>query len=261
MLPACTPISAPPVAPERAQMLSPQGWGVRLPLAICEAGERAAVHSAEYFAAQLTNENTRAVYGRAVAEFCGWCHEQGLPLPALTCLAVAAYFHELRERLSPSSANVHLTAVRQWLEWLTRSGVLPFNPAAPVRGLRLSRLEGKTPVLEREQARRLFAALERSDELVALRDRAILAVMLYDFVRVGAVVRMRVRPPSWASSSDGVARSACPSRSVTTRSERRASRCIKRTAATSRPPRAWRATPTPARLRIPLHSSIQSART
>lgn len=50
-----------------------------------------------------------------------------------------------------------------------------------------------SPVLEREQARRLFASLEQSAGLVELRDRAILAVMLYDFVRVGAVVRMRAR--------------------------------------------------------------------
>jgi integrase len=34
--------------------------------------------------------------------------------------------------------------------------------------------------------------LDGSDSLVARRDRAVLAVMLYGFVRVGAVVRMRV---------------------------------------------------------------------
>jgi hypothetical protein len=55
---------------------------------------------------------------------------------------------------------------------------------------RLLRLEGKTPVLERDQARRLFASLEGEDVLTRC-DRALLAVMLYGFVRVGALVRLR----------------------------------------------------------------------
>jgi integrase/recombinase XerD len=82
--------------------------------------------------------------------------------------------------------------VRQWLAWLTERGVLVANPAASVRGLRLSREEGKTPVLEREQARRLFASLEDGADVIAWRDRAVLAVMLYGFVRVGALVRLRI---------------------------------------------------------------------
>jgi integrase len=71
--------------------------------------------------------------------------------------------------------------------------VLPVNPAAAVRCVRLPRQEGKTPVLDREEARRLFATLNASSTLVSQRDRALLSVMLYDLVRVGAVVRMRVR--------------------------------------------------------------------
>jgi integrase/recombinase XerD len=51
-------------------------------------------------------------------------------------------------------------------------------------------------VFEREQGRRLFAALDAAaatGNLLALRDRALFAVMLYGFVRVGAIVKMTVR--------------------------------------------------------------------
>jgi site-specific recombinase XerD len=164
-----------------------------LPRVISNAGEGAAFHSLEFITARIANPNTRAAYGRAIGEFCGWCEQQGLSLPALSSPLVAVYFHELGTRLSASSTNQHLSAIRQWLEWLTRSGVLRFNPAATVRGARVSRQEGKTPVLDREQARRLFASFERPHGLIHRRDRAILAVMLYDFVRVGALVRMRAR--------------------------------------------------------------------
>lgn len=192
MPPAPNLVSGAPTALVGALELGGAVLAASLPRTISEAGERAAFHSVEFFTARLPNPNTRAAYERAVGDFCRWCEDRQLPLPALASPLVAAYFHELRERLSPASANQYLSGVRQWLEWLTRSGVLRANPAAAVRGIRLSRSEGTTPIIEREQAARLFAALDRAD-LIVRRDRALLAVMLYDFVRVGAVVRMRVR--------------------------------------------------------------------
>lgn len=48
-------------------------------------------------------------------------------------------------------------------------------------------------MLDREQARRLFASFEGASDVVSLRDLALLSLMLYGLVRVGGVVRMRVR--------------------------------------------------------------------
>jgi site-specific recombinase XerD len=190
--PVGSAITKAPGAPEAVSGARAAPWVTSCVLG-AQAHAAATFHSVEFFTARLRNPHTRAAYERAVAEFCHWCGSRGLPLPALTSPVVAAYFDKLGERLSPSSVNQHLSGIRQWLEWLTRAGVLPLNPAAVVRGVRLSRQEGKTPVLEREQARRLFSSLDGLEDVVVRRDRAILAVMLYDFVRVGAVVRMRVR--------------------------------------------------------------------
>ncbi len=49
---------------------------------------------------------------------------------------------------------------------------------------------GKTPVLSADQIRTLFESITTSS-IVGLRDRAVLAVMLYTFARVGAVVAMK----------------------------------------------------------------------
>jgi integrase/recombinase XerD len=170
------------------------GWvlAASVPPLVREAGPRAVFHSVEFFTARIPNANTRATYGRAVSVFCDWCEQRALPLPALSSPILAAYFEDLKQRFSAATVNLHLSAIRQWLDWLTQRGTLPFNPAASVKGPRLSREEGKTPVLSREQARRLFASLDTAADVVSLRDRAVLAVMLYGFVRVGAVVRMRV---------------------------------------------------------------------
>ena len=104
---------------------------------------------------------------------------------------------QLDGRWGSASVSIKLTAsaLRNWLGFLTERGVLPFNPAASVRTPRLVVREGKTPVLERQEARCLFASLDAADagDVLALRDRAIFAVMLFGFVRVGAVVKMLVR--------------------------------------------------------------------
>jgi site-specific recombinase XerD len=63
----------------------------------------------------LRNPNTRNAYGRAIAEFCRWCGSHQIALPSLSSLIVGAYFNELAQRLSPASANQHLSGIRRRL--------------------------------------------------------------------------------------------------------------------------------------------------
>jgi integrase/recombinase XerD len=52
--------------------------------------------------------------------------------------------------------------------------------------------KGKTPVLDAEQARALLDSIETTT-LAGLRDRALIAVMVYSFARVSAAVNMDVK--------------------------------------------------------------------
>jgi integrase len=76
-------------------------------------------------------------------------------------------------------------------DWLVVGQVLPMNPAASVRGPKHIVKRGKTPVLSAEDARKLLDSIDITS-VVGLRDRALIAVMVYSFARVGAVVGMRV---------------------------------------------------------------------
>jgi len=49
--------------------------------------------------------------------------------------------------------------------------------------------EGQTPVLEPEMVRALLDSFE-ADDVVTLRNRAIVSTMLFSFARVGAVVKL-----------------------------------------------------------------------
>ena len=110
-------------------------------------------------------------------------------------------------------------------DWLTSGGIIDFNPAASVRGPKYSVKRGKTPVLTAEEARNLLdsiAVYEIDEEtklpdparpiLIGLRDRALIAVMVYSFARVSAALAMFART---------AAPSRKPSTSPTTPAQRR----------------------------------------
>jgi site-specific recombinase XerC len=69
--------------------------------------------------------------------------------------------------------------------------MLAANPAAAVRGPKHVVKVGKTPVLQTEKARALLESIP-ANTIAGLRDRALIAVMVYSFARVGAVVSMAV---------------------------------------------------------------------
>lgn len=172
---------------------APGGASMVLPRTIADAGEDAGRLTLEFFAARIPNPHTRKAYGRAVWRFCGWCEAHCVGLRDIVPTTIAAYYVELQSALALPSLKLHSAALRHWLDYLTERGVLSHNPALSVRTPRLVVAEGKTPVLEREEARALFAMLEADGSLLAARDRAMFAIMLFGFVRVGAVVRLIAR--------------------------------------------------------------------
>ena len=76
-------------------------------------------------------------------------------------------------------------------DWLVIGQVVPHNPAASVRGPKHAVKKGKTPVLSAAEARKLLDSIDTS-HIVGLRDRALIALMVYSFARVSAVAGMRV---------------------------------------------------------------------
>ena len=73
-----------------------------------------------------------------------------------------------------------------------RPHVVIINPAATVRAERYQVVEGKTPEISAKQARRLLESIETSN-LVGLRDRAVIAILIYTAARVGAIARLTLK--------------------------------------------------------------------
>src|SRR5450432_2646652 len=142
---------------------------------------QAAKRFIEYFAAHIRNPNTRRAYLHAVREFADWCALQGFDeLVDIEPLHVAAYIEQLTARLAKPSVKQHLAAIRMLFDWLVVGQVMATNPAAPVRGPKYSVKKGKTPVLTQDEARELLESIDVST-VVGLRDRALIAMMIYTF--------------------------------------------------------------------------------
>ncbi len=165
---------------------------LQVPTAIAAAGEKAAWRFAEFFTANIRNKNTRAAYARAVGTFCSWCDERGQDFLALNPVVVAAYVEQLLAGgMAKPTVKQHLAAIRMLFDYMVTGGVLPFNPAASVRGPKHVVKRGKTPVLRQDEARELLESIDVSTP-AGLRDRALIGVMVYSFARVSAVVGMDV---------------------------------------------------------------------
>ncbi len=159
----------------------------------------------EYFTAHIRNPNTRRAYLRAVREFATWCDRQRIHnLMDIEPVHVAAYIEQLGLRLAKPSVKQNLAALRMLFDWLVVGQVVATNPAAPVRGPKYTVKKGKTAVLAAEEARTLIDSIP-TDTLVGLRDRALIATMVYTFARVGAVLQMRVEDVYIQGRRTGVA--------------------------------------------------------
>lgn len=169
----------------------PTGSSVDIaPACVKTAGAAASFAWEEFFQAHVRNPHTRVAYMRAVRAFLRWVEARQVDLPRITPGMVGHYFNELQ--LAIPSKKVHLAAIRAFFDVLVQRHVLVLNPASSVRTERYSATEGLTPEITVEQARHLLASI-RLTSPIDLRDRAIIAVLIYTAARAGAVAKLRLR--------------------------------------------------------------------
>jgi site-specific recombinase XerD len=166
------------------------GFGA-VPRLVAQAGENATRRFVEFFTANIRNKNTRLAYAQAVGRFCHWCEKRRFTLDHLEPVVIAAYVEELCTAYDKPTVKQHLAAIRMLFDYLVVGQVLPMNPASSVRGPTHKVTKGKTPVLTAKEARELLDSIDVT-ELVGLRDRALIALMVFSFARVSAAVGMEV---------------------------------------------------------------------
>ncbi len=172
------------------------GSAASLPMVVERAGGAAHFAWEEFFHGEIANAHTRKNYLHAIRQFLAWAEHEGLSLLDITPGGVGQYFQELD--VAVPTKKLHLAALRKFFDRMVNRHVLVINPAATVRAERYSAVEGKTPEIQRKQAEALLNSIDTTyqdesatrPDLVGLRDRAILAVLVFTAARVGAVAKL-----------------------------------------------------------------------
>lgn len=166
--------------------------GATVPALVASAGDRAGVRFLEFFASAIRNPHTRRAYARAASDFLTWCAGAGVTsITDVQPLHVAAWIERQTQTSSAPTVKQQLAAIRHLFDWLVTGQIVPHNPAASVRGPSYTTKKGKTPVLDASEARQLLDSIDVTTP-IGLRDRALIALMVFSFARVGAALAMRV---------------------------------------------------------------------
>lgn len=160
------------------------------PAIVKAAGKAAEFAWEEFFQAELANAHTRKNYMHAVRKFLAWVEDRGLELARVAPGDVGEYLQGLE--LAIPTKKLHLAALRRFFDRLVNRHACVINPAATVKAERYAIVEGKTPEIRPAQARTLLKSIDVSNP-VGLRDRVVLAVLVYTAARVGAVAKLTVK--------------------------------------------------------------------
>ena len=169
------------------RVIAPNGVGA-LPALVVEAGAAAQFAWEEFIFGKIRNPHTRAAYERAIRQFLRHCELLGKELVHVSPKDVGSYLDGLDYAVA--TKKLILSSLRHFFDSLVTRHVVVLNPAASVRGERLQVVEGKTPEITIEQARHLMRSIDTSN-VVGLRDRAIIGILIYTAARVGAVAKLR----------------------------------------------------------------------
>ncbi len=195
------------VVPLHHRNLSASPPTIELPAILTSAGDDAINRFIEYFTARIRNRHTRRAYLRNAITFLRWCERRGFgSLQEIKPVTVAAYIERLQASHSKPTIKQNLATIRMLFDWLVTGQVVAANPAHAVRGPTHVVSKGKTPILTAEETRTLLESIPisrvigkdaegnelRVPDLSGLRDRAIIAGMVFTFARVGAMVAMTV---------------------------------------------------------------------
>ena len=144
--------------------------------------------------ANITNEKTRRAYKVDVAEFLGF---SGLTeinsLRSVARAHVIAWRKDMERRgLASTSIRRKLSSLSSLFDYLCERNAVLGNPVDGVKRPASNNNEGSTPALGDAQARRLLEA-PPFDTLKGIRDRAILATLLYHGIRREELCRLRLK--------------------------------------------------------------------
>jgi len=147
----------------------------------------------EWFA-NIDNANTRRAYKNDLKEFMTFAGiRTPVELRLITRAHVIAWRKDLdRRKLAPGSVRRKMSALSSLYEFMTDQNAVATNPVKGVKRPKVDSYEGKTPAIADKEARQLMA-VPNEKSLKGLRDRALLATLLYHGLRREELCKLKVK--------------------------------------------------------------------
>jgi integrase/recombinase XerD len=177
-----------------SSLLAPAVLSAARSLSPAQFSDLAEVPAELEWLANITNPKTRRAYKVDVAEFLGFSGLQDhAALRTVARSHVIAWRKDLESRsLAPASIRRKLSALSSLFDYLCERNAVLGNPVDGVKRPAAMGNEGSTPALGDAQARRLLEA-PPPDTLKGIRDRAILATLLYHGIRREELCLLRLK--------------------------------------------------------------------
>lgn len=165
----------------------------RQPLTLAQFHQLAEIPSALTWFANIDNAQTRRAYQNDVQEFMRFAGiENPHAFRQVGRAHVLAWRRDLEQRaLGGATIRRKLSALSSLFESLCEANAVQGNPVDGVKRPKITSQEGTTPAIGDHQARALLAAPDAST-LQGLRDRAILATLLYHGLRRAELCALRL---------------------------------------------------------------------
>ena len=141
-----------------------------------------------YLIGRGLSRSTAKTYARVIRRLQTWLEEEGLSVETVSYRDVVAYVSTLD--VGTRTKNLHLTALRYYMAFAVRQGRRAANPAI---GLAIRGTVRRLPhdLLSEEQLSAIYRSQGEATAL-ALRDKAILSVLIYQAVRTDELARLSV---------------------------------------------------------------------
>lgn len=145
---------------------------------------------------QNQSAHTLSAYARDVGDFLRFCAVKALPLNSIEAADLREYLAAKveREKLSSSSLQRHLSAIRQFMKWAEQGQYLSFNPADDFQLKRQPRpLPGMLDIETVQQILDQPAPEKPQEQQLWLRDKAILELLYSSGLRLAELQSLRMK--------------------------------------------------------------------
>jgi site-specific recombinase XerD len=179
----------------------PDTTGLIPPAILIHSGQSAINLYNDYLHLSIRSDDSRQTYRSALSLFFRFCDTQGIQeLLDIEPNHVRAYLdHRTKELGRVSSARTHYSAIKGFGQYLVEKQFLATNPAASVKYAFVNPRKGKTPVISPDDVRALLLSIpddldctDTPAKQTDLRDKALIGLMAYTFVRIGGALSARV---------------------------------------------------------------------